>query len=273
MSLMDAPSKRVDIVPAKRRAIILEHLRANGAASIQELADAIGGSQSTARRDLEHLVEKGYLERTHGGAVLVQPMRATFEAEPLVNAELRHAEKVAIGREAAKRLSPGDSIILDGSTTVMEAARAAAERNIPLTIVTNSLDIAQLCASVTTWRVIVPGGSVRPGFMNLAGQPGEEFIKSIHADLCLVGASAVSGTLLTDSSLEVASMKRVMISSARKSILLVDSSKFTVAGFTTLCDVSELHEVITDSAISPDALTALKTTERVITVVPMGVEA
>lgn len=154
----------------------------------------------------------------------------------------------------------------------MEAARTAAERGIPLTIVTNSLDIAQLCASVGSWRVIIPGGSVRPGFMNLAGQPGEDFIKSIHADLCLVGATAVSGTLLTDSSLEVASMKRTMISSARKSILLVDSSKFTVAGFTTLCDVSELDEVITDSAISPDALAALRSTERKITVVPMHVD-
>ena len=168
MSVTDAPSKRVDTVPAKRRAIILEHLRANGAASIQALADAIGGSQSTARRDLEHLVEKGYLERTHGGAVLVQPMRATFEMEPLVNAELRHAEKVAIGREAARRLSPGDSVILDGSTTVMEAVRAAAEMNISLTLVTNSLDIAQLCANVSAWKVIVPGGSVRPGFKNLS---------------------------------------------------------------------------------------------------------
>ena len=76
---MDTPSKRVDMVPAKRRALILEHLRVNGAASIQELADTIGGSQSTVRRDLEHLVEKGYLERTHGGAHLLQPMRATFE--------------------------------------------------------------------------------------------------------------------------------------------------------------------------------------------------
>ncbi|RVP99178.1 DeoR/GlpR family DNA-binding transcription regulator [Sinorhizobium meliloti] len=269
---MDAPSKRVDIVPAKRRAIILEHLRANGAASIQELADAIGGSQSTARRDLEHLVEKGYLERTHGGAVLVQPTRATFEAEALVNAELRHAEKVAIGREAAKRLSPGDSVILDGSTTVMEAAKATAERGIPLTVVTNSLDIAQFCAGVNSWRVIVPGGSVRPGFKNLSGQPGEDFIKTIHADLCLCGASAVTGTLLTDNSLEVASMKRAMISAARRSILLVDSSKFTVPGFCTLCDVSDIHEVITDSAIKPDALTALKSAERKITVVSTPAE-
>ena len=56
---MDAVSKRVDIIPAKRRALILEHLRVNGAASVQELADAIGGSPSTIRRDLEHLTEFG----------------------------------------------------------------------------------------------------------------------------------------------------------------------------------------------------------------------
>ncbi|TIT26000.1 MAG: DeoR/GlpR transcriptional regulator, partial [Mesorhizobium sp.] len=68
---MDSPSRRVEMLPAKRRALILEHLRVRGAASIQELADTIGGSQSTVRRDLEHLVEKGYLERTHGGAHLL----------------------------------------------------------------------------------------------------------------------------------------------------------------------------------------------------------
>jgi DeoR/GlpR family transcriptional regulator of sugar metabolism len=264
---MDAPSKRVELVPAKRRAIILEHLRANGAASIQDLTEAVGGSQSTVRRDLDYLEENGYLERTHGAAVLLQQTPATFETEALVNAELSHREKVHIGREAASRLAPGNSVFLDGSTTVMEAARAAASRAIPLTIVTNSLVIAQFCATVRSWRVLLPGGSVRPGFMNLAGQPGEDFIKTIHADLCLCGASAVSGTLLTDNSLEVASMKRAMISAARKSILLVDSSKFKVAGFCTLCDVSDLHEVITDDGIKPDALAALKSSERKITVV------
>ncbi len=94
---MEAPTKRVEIIPAKRRALILEHLRVNGAASIQELAEAIGGSQSTIRRDLEHLVEGGYLERTHGGALLVPPLQATFERESLINAHLQRAQKIAIG--------------------------------------------------------------------------------------------------------------------------------------------------------------------------------
>ncbi|WP_254018605.1 DeoR/GlpR family DNA-binding transcription regulator [Mesorhizobium escarrei] len=264
---MESSTKRVELVPAKRRALILEHLRVNGAASIQELADTIGGSQSTVRRDLEHLVEKGYLERTHGGAHLLQPMRATFERETSVNAQLQHAEKAAIGQEAALRLSARDSVIFDSSSTVMEAVRAAAERDLPLTVVTNSLEIADFAADIKSWRIILPGGTVRPGYRHLAGEPGESFIKTLHADLCMTGASAVTGTLLTETSLEVASLKRAMISSARKTILLVDSSKFTAPGFCTLSDISEIDEVITDEGISQDALLSLRSAERKVTVV------
>ena len=58
---LESPAKRVDLLPAKRRAMILDHLRVNGAASIQALAEAIGGSGSTISRDLDHLMEGGYL--------------------------------------------------------------------------------------------------------------------------------------------------------------------------------------------------------------------
>ncbi|ACI58207.1 transcriptional regulator, DeoR family (plasmid) [Rhizobium leguminosarum bv. trifolii WSM2304] len=264
---MDSFPKRVELLPAKRRALMLEQLRINGAASIQELADTTGGSQSTVRRDLEHLVERGHLERTHGGAYLLQPSRATFERERLLNAHLRLAEKVAIGREAASRLAAGDSVIFDSSSTVMEAVRAAAERDIPLTLVTNSLEIADFAADVKFWRLIMPGGSIRPGYRHLAGEPGESFIRSLHADLCMTGAAAVTGTLLTDSTLEVAALKRAMISSARRTLLLVDSSKFAPPGFCTFCEISQIHEVITDDGANEESVAALRAVETNVTLV------
>ncbi|HTW29645.1 MAG TPA: DeoR/GlpR family DNA-binding transcription regulator [Acetobacteraceae bacterium] len=265
---MESPGKRVDIIPAKRRAMILEHLRASGAASIQELAEAIGGSPSTIRRDLEHLVETGHLERTHGGALLL-PLRATFERETSVNAQLRRAQKLAIGAVAAQRLRPRDSVILESSSTVMEAARAAAPLGLPLTIVTNSLDIAQLSAGVASWRVIMPGGTIRPGSGLLAGEPGESFFKTVHADLCLTGTYAVTGGILTDASLEVAALKRAMVQSARRTILLVDSSKFGPPAFCTFCDLSAIEEVITDDGIRPEHLDALRALPTRVTVVPV----
>lgn len=262
----EVQSKRVEIIPAKRRAMILERLRRDGAASILELADEIGASASTIRRDLEQLTEGGYLERTHGGALFVPPLQATFEREPSLNAQLQHPQKRAIGAVAAQRLNPRESVIFDSSSTVIEAVRAAAERQIPLTTVTNSLEIATVCAECPSWRVIVLGGTLRPGSQLMVGEPGSEFLKTIHADVCLVGTYAVTGSILSDASLEVASIKRAMIQSARRTILLVDSSKFQAPAFCTFCEVTAISEVITDDGISAEHLAMLRSFNVKVTV-------
>ena len=270
---MNAPSKRVEMIPAKRRALILDHLRVNGATSIAELAEAVGGSSSTVRRDLEHLVEGGYLERTHGGALLMSSSQATFEREQAINAQMRRAEKMAIGAEAALRLSPRESVIFESSSTVIEAVRAALGRDLALTVVTNSLDIAQLCAGSSSWRVIMPGGTVRPGTNFLTGEPGQSFFGTVHADVCITGAYAVTGAILTDASIEVATLKRAMIGAARRRILLVDSAKFAAPAFATFCELSAIDEVITDDGIAADQLTALRALHSNVTVVPVRRDA
>jgi len=266
-------TRRVAILPAKRRALILDHLRASGATAIQELAEAIGGSQSTARRDLEHLVEGGYLERTHGGAFLVSALQATFERESSINAQVQRRQKIAIGRAAAALLHPRESVIFEASSTVTETVRAAISRKIPLTVITNSIDIAHLASGVNEWKVIMPGGTLRPGTGLLAGEPGDGFFKAVHADVCFTGAAAVTGMLLTDASLEVAAVKRAMIQSARRSILLVDSSKFTAPAFCTFCDLSAVDEVVTDDGIDPDVLSSLRSLHAKVTVVTVDPEA
>jgi DeoR/GlpR family transcriptional regulator of sugar metabolism len=266
----ELPARRVEVIPAKRRAMILERLQKNGSASIIELADQIGASPSTIRRDLEKLTEEGYLERTHGGALLVPPLQATFEREPTLNALLQRPQKLAIGAEAALRLNPRESVIFDSSSTVLEAVRRAVGRKLPLTVVTNSLDTVQVCADSPNWRVIVPGGNIRAGSRMLVGEPGESFLRTIHADVCLMGAFAVTGMLLTDASLEVASLKRAMIQSARRTILLVDSSKFQAPGFCTFADLSAIAEVITDDGIPPERLATLRSANVSVTVVATG---
>lgn len=264
---MTGTAKRVGMVPAKRRALILEHLKANGAASIGELSEVIGGSQSTVRRDLEHLTESGYLERTHGGALLIPPARASFEGESALNRQLCRDKKAAIGLEAARRLAPQESVIFDSSSTVLEAARAASERPLPLTVVTNNLEIGLLASSVAPWRVIIPGGTLRPNSTMLAGHPGVDFFATIHVDVYLVGSMAVSGTLLTDATIEVAAIKRAMMKSAQRRILLIDSTKFRAPGFSVFGDLSEIDEVITDDGIRPDDLAALRSHDMKVTVV------
>ena len=267
---MQGSAKRVELVPAKRRALILEHLQANGATSIQQLTEVIGGSQSTVRRDLEHLTEAGYLERTHGGALLLTPARAAFEGEFSLNQQLCREQKRAIGAEAAERLSAQESVILDSSSTVLEMARAASRRALPLTVVTNSLEIALMSASVSNWRVVLPGGTVRQGSTMLTGSPGPEFFANVHADSFFVGALAVTGPLLTDAALEVAAIKRAMMRSARRRYLLVDSSKFRPPCFSAFGDLSEIDEVITDAGIRSDAVGSLYALGVKVTVVDLA---
>ena len=265
---MGLSNKRVDILPAKRRALILDHLQSHGATTIGELASTLGGSQSTVRRDLEHLEEGGYLERTHGGAVLLPQARATFEREPAINAQMHHAQKAAIGRVAAALLNSGDSVVFDGSSTVLEAVRAASLRNIALTTITNSLDTAVVCSEHPSWRVIMPGGTIRAGTRLLVGDVGLSFFEAIHADLFLTGALAVTNTTLTDASLEVAAIKRAMIKSAQRKILLVDSSKFTTPAFCTFGDLTAFDHLITDDGVDPTVLDGLRKIDIEVTVVP-----
>ncbi len=261
-------TRRVDIIPAKRRAMILEWLRAHGAVSIHELAGELGASASTVRRDLEHLTEAGYLERTHGGAQLV-PRHATFEVEPSISAHIDLPQKRAIGAEAATRVKPRDSVIFDSSSTVTEAVRLIVGRGVVFTAVTNSLDVAQLCACAPAIRVVVLGGTVRPGSPLIYGEPASDFLRTIHADLCMIGTYSISGRSFTDASLEVASIKRAIIRASRRRIVLADSSKFRQPSFSTFCDVAEIEEVITDDGAPSEQVEALRALGTKVTVVRM----
>jgi DeoR family transcriptional regulator, aga operon transcriptional repressor len=264
---MDSSAKRVEIIPAKRRAMILEFLRERGVMSIQELTASIGASISTVRRDLDQLTEAGYLERTFGGAMLATATPATFEMEPSIVAQIALPQKRGIGAIAAERLKPGESVIFDGSTTVLEAARAAAQRGLRLTAVTNGLDIALALLGSPAISVVVTGGTVRGRFASLVGDPGKEFLETVHADICLLGIHAISGTLLTEASFEGAAVKRAMLHASRRRILLADSSKFQVPALSTVCDLSMFEELITDDGIGAEQLAALRAMRLRVTVV------
>src|ERR1700689_1116669 len=100
------------LIPAARRAKALELLRRDGAVSIQRLADEMGMSISTARRGGD-LPPAGYLERSHGGALLSMRSRTTFEPTSDIAHQAARPAKVAIGRHAASLIEDGQSIILD----------------------------------------------------------------------------------------------------------------------------------------------------------------
>ena len=255
-------------IPAHRRAMILERLRTLGSVSINDLADYLQVSASTVRRDLEELMQEGALERTHGGAISPRRLLSTFE--PANASAAATSQKAAIGKEAARRIAPGSSVILDAGSTVDAAARALLALDIALTIVTNSLSAAEMCGKSPKLRVIVVGGTLRNGSATLWGEPGQGFLSTLQADLCLLGAHAITGEIVTESSIEGADIKRALMRAARQTILLADSGKFQPRSFCEVCNVNALAEIITDDALSADLQQMLHRSDVKLTLVPGG---
>jgi DeoR family transcriptional regulator of aga operon len=256
-----------DLIPAQRRALILDLIRDGNGASIALLAERLAASESTVRRDLDYLTDQGYIERSHGGAMVKGAPNTTFEPQYEISSRTQHAEKAAIGAAAAALVEPGQSVIFDSSSTVLEAARAVAQRAPRITAVTNDLNIASTLASQSAIRLIVPGGTLRPGSFTLIGEPGMDFIAGLHVDLAFIGIQALSGLRLADSSIEIAAMKRRMIDAARQVVLLADSSKFKETSFREVCGVERMARLITDDRLGARARKALEKAGVAVTVV------
>lgn len=237
------------MLPTQRRHHIVAFLQRHGAVTLQQLAQSLGASVSTLRRDLDALEADGVLCRTHGGALLNQQQYSTFEPEPEAAAELSPREKRAIGVAAAAALLPGQSVIFDSGSTVLEAARAVRERRIPLIAVTNDLGVAQLLGVSTHIRVQVLGGQLRHASHTLMGEEVLSAASRLRADVLLMGAHAVTDGVLSETVPEVAAVKRALMQAANIRRLLVDSSKFRPRAFMQICALRELDEVLTDEGI------------------------
>lgn len=240
------------IIPAQRRHHILDLLRQGESLTVQELSGLLGVSLATVRRDLDEMGHKGLVERTHGGAVLTVAQGTTFEPPYAVASREALPEKQAIARAAVDSLKDGQSVILDSGSTVMELARCILHKNLRLTVVTNDILLTALLSPCSAIRLIVPGGTLRCGSPTLLGEPGLGFVQSLNVDTAYIGIHAVNGRKLCDTSIEVALMKRRMVASAGRAVLLADSSKFGRTAFFEACDIGDFAEVVTDQKLRPD---------------------
>ena len=248
----------VPLLPALRRQRIAEFLHHHGAVTLQQLAEALHVSLSTLRRDLDALAEEGVVERTHGGAILRHLQYSTFEPNIAAARDLSPREKRLVGAAAADSLVPGQSVIFDSGSTVLEAARAVVARKIPIVAVTNDIEIAQVLNGSPLVQVHIFGGQLRPGSNTVVGEQVQNAAKLICADVLFFGAHAVTDNIVSETSPEVAAVKRALMRSATSCRLLVDASKFRPRVFMTVCDMTEIAEVITDESAPQDELERIR---------------
>lgn len=246
------------MLPAKRRARIIELLRSEHAASLQEMARVLKISVSTVRRDVDYLCDTGLIQRTHGGAILDPTALTMVEPAPEIASAMASIEKQAIGEQAAAMILPGQTVLFDSGTTTAAAAMAAKDRNVPFTVVTNDLTIGAVLAGNAAIHTTVTGGYVRPGSSTLLGARTVQMLSRLSVDVAFIGTHAASAEVLSDTSVELAEIKSMIMRTAKRTVLLADSSKFFTTSFCTFGQLEDVDLLITDEQLRPEKAAAIR---------------
>jgi DeoR/GlpR family transcriptional regulator of sugar metabolism len=244
------------MLAVERRRLIAESVRSRGVVSVAEMAETLGTTEITLRRDLRAMARDGLLVRTHGGAV--QPASLGHEPSYYEKSGQAAAEKAAIARLAYGMIRPGDSILLGPGTTTLALARLLVASP-ELTVVTNSLLVAQALMEAPRVEVILTGGTLRRSIQALVGPATEDSVRALRASQAFISGNGFSAErgLSTPSPL-VAATDRALAGAAQQVVVLADHTKI---GEETMCQTvptARIHTLITDSKAQPAALQAIR---------------
>ncbi|MFC5909445.1 DeoR/GlpR family DNA-binding transcription regulator [Streptacidiphilus monticola] len=251
-------------------------VRANGAVSLRELARVVQTSEVTVRRDVRALEAEGLLDRRHGGAVLP----GGFSREPGYpqKTHLAAAEKSAIADIAAAMVAEGDAIVVGAGTTTQELARRLAR--VPgLTVVTNSLLVAQALAHANRVEVVMTGGTLRGSNYALVGSGAEQSLQGLRVTRAFVSGSGLTAERgLSTTNMLAASVDRALVQAAAEVVVLADHGKLgTDTMFQTVPSEAITHLVTDEKATLSEGgareLNALADRGVEVHVAPMGAGA
>jgi DeoR family fructose operon transcriptional repressor len=236
-------------LPAERQQRIQDLLRDRGAVRVSTLADRLGVSEVTVRRDLEELERRGQLERTHGGAI---PARRIAREPAYVEAISAHpGQKRAIGATAARLIGPGETVFLNGGTTTLEVLRHVAAPG--ARVVTNHVGAALEAADLELELLLI-GGEYRSPSNSCVGDFATQALRRVFAGRSFIGVEGVSiRSGLTTPAAPEAEIARVMIEQTRGPVIVVaDSSKVgTVADF-SIAPIDVAAILVTDDGLDPE---------------------
>jgi len=256
------------LIPAQRRERIRKHLGIHRVVRSADLCDMLEVSEATIRRDLEWLESQGFLERTHGGAILSQ--RIQVEPQYAYRAQTHPEEKRTIGAVAAALIEDGDVVFINsGTTTTQVISHMRGKTNV--TVITNNMS-AVLEAREADFEIVLLGGTFQPVSNSVAGRFATATLRRVYAGKAFIGVDGISlkyGCTVPSSG--EAEIVRLMIQRTRGPVTVVaDYSKWgTVSNF-EVATIDHIHRLVTDSRL--DASTRAELAARSIEVLIAGAE-
>jgi len=248
----------VSLNGAVRRRAIIAALAERGKAGVVELAEDLGVSVVTIREDLRDLEEEGRLVRTRGGALAMED-EARSELPLEMTAKTNTDAKHAIGAAAAGMVRDGLTIIIDVGSTTTALAELLPRALRDVTVITNAINIALLLENHPGCSVVVTGGTLRPSQHSLVAPFGTTLLERLNADIAFLGCNGVDAARgVTNSNLAEAEIKRAMIASAAKIVVLADHTKLGRVAAARITDTGRIDLLITDGGAAPDQIAALR---------------
>ena len=227
-----------------RQLKLLEVVRTHGSVTVEALADELGVTLQTVRRDVQKLADHGLLARFHGGARV--PSSTTENIAHQQRISLNAAGKAAIARAVARRVPNDCSLLINIGTTTEAIARELLHHK-GLRVITNNLNVAAILSPNPACEVIVTGGVVRARDLGIIGEPALEFIRQFKVDIGLIGISGIEADgSLRDFDYREVKVAQTIIEHSREVWLAADHSKFHRPAMVELATLSQIDRLFTD---------------------------
>ena len=239
-----------------RREKIIEFLEKDGSVKAEALSRTLKVSTMTINRDLTLLEKEGLVKRTFGGTIpayhtsIIQSGNQRLKSHP--------AEKTKMANKAAELIQSGDTVFIDGSTTSVFLAKRLKDFN-KLTVVTNSLAIANELDGATGITLISTGGKYKSETMTWVGSYAELMLKDINVDKSFISSDGIHLKRgVSEIDIDNAAIKKTVVESSGEVVLMLDTSKFNKVFLAKIADLSQIGILITDKKINKDMREGLK---------------
>ena len=214
----------------QRRGSIREFIETKGFVTLHEIAESVGVSESTVRRDLEYLDRTGQIRRTRGGAAGVGEGLPAFDER--------------------ENQSPGETILIDGGTTTLHVAKHLAGKGVQ--VVTNSIPIINQLMSVSGIDLVVLGGYLYPRTGVVLGPLTVGALQNLKVRRLIFSVGGITEAGLFNQNSLLVDTQKQMLDAADEVILATDSSKFGHSELVHLCPLDRVDKLVVDNGLSDE---------------------
>lgn len=215
---------------------ILDLAKNNNIVFIKDIVKEIKVSESTIRRDIKDLVEKGDIESLSGGAIkIISEIEQSYMEKSIINKN----EKDIIGKKAAKLIKDGDTIYIDSGTTTISVIKHIIAKDI--TIVTSAPNIINYIGN-TNIRYIILGGEIDERLSSIVGLYTEKMMSEMYFDIAFIGANAyIVGEYFYTYDERESRKKSLAISKSKNAYILADTSKENKKAFSKFIKYDDIN--------------------------------